>query len=307
MMVDGALKFSAFEKNFSNVSGSIGIAYEASKTVTLKANLARGFRAPNLAELASNGAHEGTSRYEAGNNNLKSEVSFQVDAGAEISSEHVSLNASIFYNNISHFIFYEKVQNATGGDSILADPETGDQLHVFQFSQHDAHLYGAEFNLDIHPHPLDWLHFENTFSYTRGEFTEAIDGSKNIPFIPAAKLVSELRGNFLSKGKSLKNLYVSIGANYTFAQNNPFTGYNTETATGDYFLLNAGLGADIMSKGKTIFEIHFIGTNLANVAYQNHLSRLKYESINNATGRQGVFDMGRNFSVKINLPLTFKI
>jgi iron complex outermembrane recepter protein len=307
MEVDAAPKFNAFERNFSNVSGSLGLAYEASKAITLKFNAARGFRAPNLAELASNGAHEGTNRYELGDNNLKSEVSFQVDGGAEINTEHVSVTANVFYNNISRFIFYEKVQNINGGDSILADPETGDKLSVFRFNQSDAHLYGAEFNIDIHPHPLDWLHFENTFSYTRGQFKNAIDGSKNIPFIPAAKLVSELRGNFLSQGKNFKNFYLSISGDYTLAQHNAFTGYNTETVTGSYYLLNAGAGADITSKGKTIVSVHLSGFNLTNAAYQNHLSRLKYAPVNNVTGRQGVFDMGRNFSIKIDVPLTFKI
>lgn len=307
MIVDAEPKFTAFKRDFSNVSGSIGLAYQASKNITFKFNAARGFRAPNLAELASNGAHEGTNRYEVGDNNLKSEVSSQVDAGAEINTEHISFTANVFYNNIANFIFYEKTQNNNGGDSILIDPESGDELNVFRFTQNDAHLYGAEFNFDIHPHPLDWLHFENTFSYTRGQFKRAIDGSKNIPFIPAAKLISELRGNFLSKAKGFKNLYVSITGDYTFAQDNAFTGYNTETATGSYFLLNAGIGADIASKGKTIMSVHLSGFNLANEAYQNHLSRLKYAPVNNATGRQGVFDMGRNFSIKVEVPLTFKI
>jgi iron complex outermembrane receptor protein len=40
-------------------------------------------------------------------------------------------------------------------------------------------------------------------------------------------------------------------------------------------------------------------------AYQNHLSRLKYAAVNNATGRAGVYNMGRNFSVKVNVPLSF--
>ena len=43
------------------------------------------------------------------------------------------------------------------------------------------------------------------------------------------------------------------------------------------------------------------------VAYQNHLSRLKYAAVNNVTGRQGVFNMGRNFSVKVNVPLEWKL
>ena len=307
MIVEDELKFSAFERNFSNISGSIGLAYQASKAVALKFNVARGFRAPNLAELASNGAHEGTNRYEVGDNNLKSEVSLQVDAGAEINTEHISLSTSVFYNNISKFIFYQKVQNVNGGDSILLDHESGNELSVYRFNQHNAYLYGAEFNIDIHPHPLDWLHFENTFSYTRGQFADAVDGSKNIPFIPAGRLISELRGNFLPKGKSVKNLYISLTGDYTFAQKNPFTGFNTETETPSYYLVNTGVGADIASKGKTIFSIHVSGFNLGNIAYQNHLSRLKYMAVNNLTGRQGVFDMGRNFSIKIDVPLSFKI
>jgi iron complex outermembrane receptor protein len=45
--------------------------------------------------------------------------------------------------------------------------------------------------------------------------------------------------------------------------------------------------------------------NLGDVAYQSHLSRLKYTDVNLATGRTGVFAMGRNFSVKVNIPLSW--
>ncbi|MEP7317784.1 MAG: TonB-dependent receptor, partial [Panacibacter sp.] len=307
MIVDGEAKFNQFSHNFSNVSGSVGLAYQAAPKTTLKMNIARGFRAPNFAELASNGAHEGTNRYEVGDNNLRSEVSMQADAGIEIASEHVSLSASVFYNNLSHFIFYEKAVNSEGQDSMITDPESGNDLNVYRFDQHNAHLYGAEFHIDIHPHPLDWLHFENTFSYTRGQFNTALAGTRNLPFIPAARLVSELRGNFLSKGKSLKNLYISISDDYTFKQNHPFAGYNTETATGSYVVLNAAIGTDIVSKGKQICSIHLSALNLGDAAYQNHLSRLKYTSVNNVTGRQGVYETGRNFSIKVNVPLSFKI
>ncbi len=307
MAVDGVTKFNSFAKNFSNVSGSIGLAYQATSEIALKMNIARGFRAPNFAELASNGAHEGTNRYELGTNNLKSEVSTQADAGIEIATEHISFTGNIFYNNISNFIFYEKVLNTTGSDSLLTVASTGNQFYVFRFDHKNAHLYGAEFHIDVHPHPLDWLHFENTFSYTRGKFNNEVDGTKNIPLIPAAKLITELKGNFLSKGKSLKNLYCSLNGDYTLKQDNPFTGYNTETSTCSYFLVNAGIGAEIISKGKSICSIHLSALNIGDVAYQNHLSRLKYTAVNNVTGRQGVYETGRNFSIKVNVPLSFKI
>lgn len=307
MIVDGQTKFQQFTKNFSNLSGSVGVAYQAANNVTLKLNLAHGFRAPNFAELASNGAHEGTNRYEIGNNNLKSEVSTQADAGLEFSNEHVSITASIYYNHINDFIFYERVANSSGGDSIVYDPETEQPLQVFRFDQHNANLYGAEAHIDIHPHPLDWLHVENTFSYTRGRFTTDISGSNNLPFIPAARLISEVKGNFAPKGKSIRNIYLSFGTDYTFKQTNAFTAYNTETATSSYLLLNAGLGADISNKGKTICSIHLAANNISNIAYQNHLSRLKYTDVNNVTGRTGVYDMGRNFSLKLDVPISVKI
>src|SRR5699024_1497987 len=74
-------KFSQIKKSFAGFSGSIGFSYKASENSTLKLNLSRGFRAPNIAELASNGIHEGTFRYEIGNPDLKSESSNQIDVG----------------------------------------------------------------------------------------------------------------------------------------------------------------------------------------------------------------------------------
>ena len=62
-------KGKAFNTKFSNYSGSVGIAYPISKSFNLKLNIARAFRAPSIPELASNGAHEGTIRYEYGNQN----------------------------------------------------------------------------------------------------------------------------------------------------------------------------------------------------------------------------------------------
>lgn len=306
LLMDGSdVKFEAFKKSFSNISASAGLSYEASSNVVLKFNLARGFRAPSIPELASNGAHEGSNRYEYGEQDLKSEKSFQVDAGVDINSEHISFAASIFYNAINDFIYYRKLSAVSGGDSIITDGS--ESFFAFRFNQNNASLYGAEFSLDIHPHPLDWLHFENTFSYVRGKLNEEQDGSNNLPFIPAARLINELRADFLRKGKSVRNLYVNVELDNTFAQNNPFTGFNTETKTKGYSLLNIGLGGDITAKGKTLFGLYIVANNIADVAYQNHLSRLKYAPENLVSGRTGVFNMGRNFSVKLNVPIGWSV
>lgn len=298
----GDLKFAAFDKSFSNVSGSVGFSYKPNEYVTVRANIARGFRAPNLAELASNGAHEGTNRFEYGYQNLKTERSMQADAGIDLHGEHISLRTSLFYNFINNFIYYRKLNAVAGGDSIIIDGN--DQYFAFRFDQVNAKLYGFEFNLDIHPHPLDWLHLENTFSYVKGRLSEKQDGSDNIPFIPAPRMINEVKAEFFRNGKQLKDLYVKLELDNTFKQNNPFTGYDTETVTPGYTLLNAGVGGDIYSRGRVVANIYLSANNITDKSYQNHLSRLKYTAINNTTGRQGVFNMGRNFSLKINVPFS---
>lgn len=291
------------QKKFGDIAGSFGMTYEASKSWVFKFNVARGYRAPNMAELGSNGAHEGTNRYEYGNTQLTSEKSLQFDLGTEWSNEHISFNGNIFYNHITNFIFSQKLNSVFSGDSIIN--KQGESLFAFEYRQQNASLMGAEFNIDIHPHPIDGLHIENTFSYVRGRFETAIDGSKNLPNIPPLRWISELRYEFKNTKTTLQNTYMSLQLDNVFAQNNPFTGYNTETATAGYHLLNVGFGTQYTRKGKQLFNISFTAQNITDVAYQNHLSRLKYTSENLATGRMGVFNMGRNFSLKLNIPLQF--
>ncbi len=64
-----------------------------------------------------------------------------------------------------------------------------------------------EASLDIHPPPPDWLRIETTFSFTKGKLKEAIESSEYLPFIPAPKLISELRRNFTKLSKGIVNFY----------------------------------------------------------------------------------------------------
>lgn len=302
-------KFVAFRRNFTNWSGSIGVSYEPSENVTLKANMARGFRAPTLAELSSNGSHEGTNRYEYGVKDLRSETSLQLDAGIELGFEHFNLGVSAFRNSINDFIFYRKLLTTAGADSlVLVD---GEELTAFTFQQQNAVLSGLELQLDIHPHPIHWLHLENTFSWVHGQFDRLIDpmqpGSDRLPLIPAPRWNAELRGDFKKGLGAFRNLYVRVEAEKNFSQTRFFSGFNTETMTPAYLLLDAGIGASWVDRNKqTKATLHFSVTNLGNVAWQSHLSRLKYTMENPVTGRPGVFNQGRNFTLKLQVPILLK-
>ena len=97
--------FTAFNNNFSNVSGSVGIAYELTKNLVFKGNAGSGFRAPNIAELGANGRHEGTFRYEIGNSALKQETSLQFDASLEYTGEIINIGLNAYNNRIYNYIY----------------------------------------------------------------------------------------------------------------------------------------------------------------------------------------------------------
>ena len=297
MLEDSDVKFSKFNKNYNGISGSLGLSYQMNPQSTLKVNLSRGFRAPNIAELASNGVHEGTFKYEIGDINLKSEISHQIDVAYFLNSDHITFEFTPFINFISNYIYTEKLQDANGNDVII-DPSN--PVPAFKFTQGNAQLFGGEIFVDIHPHPFDWLHLENSFSYVRATQNNRADNEKFLPFIPAPKYRGEIKTQFKEVNNTFSEFYAKFSVDHYFKQNNIFSAFDTETSTPAYTLLSVGVGTNIKAFGKKdFFNLFISGENLANVAYQNHLSRLKYAPENLATGRVGVFNMGRNISTKL--------
>ena len=291
------LKFTDINNMYYGFSGSLGISYQLTKSSTFKFNISRGFRAPNIAEISSNGKHEGTLRFEYGSTTLKSEVSHQLDIAYFLNKDHITFEFTPFVNLISNYVYSEKLTSVGGGDSIV---DALDPVPAYQFTQGNATLLGGEIYLDFHPHPLDWLHVENSFSFVQATQNNQPDSTKYLPFIPAPKYRGELKAQFNKVGKNLTNVYLKVAVDYYFKQENYFKAYHTETRTPSYGLLSAGAGATIKAFKKSDFmKIYLSADNLTNVAYQSHLSRLKYAPQNPLTGRNGVYNMGRNISLKV--------
>ena len=301
--------FSNYKHTFSGLSGSLGATYNFTENFLIKANIARGYRAPNIAEISANGVHPGTNFYQLGNPNFKPELSLQEDVGFLFSSSHVSGGVEIFNNNISNYIYNEKVLNSARGDSVIV---AGNQ--TFQFQAANAQLYGGEASIDIHPHPLDWLHFENAISviYAINKGVPGIpvsDSAKFLPFIPPMHTLSELRANIKKKFTHFSSIYFKVAMQWYAMQDRAYLAFNTETATSGYTLFDAGVGADVTNKkGKTIFSLHILASNVTDVTYQSHLSRLKYfeQYSESSNGHLGIYNMGRNISFKVILPIEFK-
>ena len=282
---DDVLRFTDFTRNFQGLTGSVGAIYNVTPKLNMRLNLSKGFRAPNLSELGSNGEHEGTFRYEIGNQQLSPEHSWQLDFGIDYSSEMISTQLSLFANHIENYIFLEK----------LTSDATDNR---FQYRQGTARLLGFEAVVDVHP--VEPLHFENSFSYVNARQLNQPEESRWLPFTPAPRWNSNLRYDIIRDGRTLTDTFVSLGLECYLRQNHAHTAYGTETPTPSYTLLNLTAGTDLRWHHRTIASIYLSATNLTNRAYQSHLSRLKY-----ADG-PGICNMGRSFRIKILIPVTFK-
>ncbi len=277
---EGTQVFTGFNNDFSNLSGSLGFAFEVAKDLVLKGNAGSGFRAPNIAELGANGKHEGTFRYEIGNANLKQETSLQFDLGLEYTAESITFGLNAYANRIFNYIYPGNFNEET----IPYEDEEGSSelLPVYRYVQTKADLFGGEAAVDFHP--IKSLHFENSFSYTRG-LNRATDAP--LPFIPAATLNNEIR--FEPSIKGLADTYVRVGVTNTFKQAR-FDSFETQTS--GYTLLDAGIGTSISTK-RGLFNVWITGQNLLNKVYYNHLSRYK---------SAGIYNPGRNITFGMSVP-----
>jgi len=298
--------FSKYSHTFSGGSGSLGATYNFSDKVALKANIARGFRAPNIAEISSNGVHPGTNFYQIGNPSFKPESNWQEDIGLLFVAKSLDIQFNLFNNFINNFIYDQKLLSVNGQDSVTVYgvPQT------FKFVASRAQLYGGELSIDIHP--VKQLHFENSlsavYSLNRGvsESKAVSDSEKYLPFTPPLHGVSELRLDWKTRG--IKQAFVKLQLEFYATQNRVYTAFGTETPTPGYALLNAGVGGGVANKkGKIIFNMYIMGNNLLNNNYWDHLSRLKYFYAFPGDPREhGIYNMGSNISFKIAFPLDIK-
>jgi iron complex outermembrane receptor protein len=263
----------AINRNYNSFNAALGAKMDFLKNISGRLNLASGFRAPNLAELTSNGVHEGTNRYEIGNSDLTNEQNFQTDLSLEFRNDHFEISANGFYNAINNYIFISPTNSSIHG------------YPVFDYLQNDAHLYGGEIGVHIHPHPLDWLHINSSFETVTGELN---DGGY-LPLIPANSLKNTLQIDF-KDGRQVTGINTFVSFENTFAQNKTSA---FETSSTGYNLLSIGGGCTFMINNYSLV-LGINATNLANVAYVSHLSRLKSEGIEN---------IGRNINASVKVKI----
>jgi iron complex outermembrane receptor protein len=300
------LQFPAFKQIYHGISGSLGFTYNINERMMVKANIARGYRAPNITEIGSNGLDPGAHIVYLGNRSFKPEFSLQQDVGFIAYLKDFDVMAELFNNQLTNYIYQSRLDNENGNPVIIVPGNT-----TYQYQQSKARLYGAEVGFNLHPRGIKWLEFNNSLAYVTGInqnkalIAQSNGAAKYLPFIPPLHVRSEAKLKLQGTYGIFTKVYFRAEADSYATQNRFYALNDTETRTPDYTLINAGLGSTLKQKsGKTLCEVFIQADNLFNVAYQSNLNRLKYFEYYSSSpnGRSGIYNIGRNVSFKVIVP-----
>lgn len=261
------------ERNFDGVTASGGATFRPSSEWRLRLNVAQGFRAPDLAELFSNGPHPGTSRFERGDASFVREQNIQTDFGIRYTKPDFSISGEVFYNHVDNYIFFAPTE------------ETVEDLTVWVFEQADARLYGGEIELDIHPRSVKWIGGSTSYSMVIGQRRSDMS---YLPYIPAFRWNQSIDFRLKEIG-AFQKPYISILGSFILDQNRAAP---LEEATPGYYLLGMNVGSNL-KVGKNTIDVFVSGTNLLNKTYMDHLSLFR---------PFGIHQLGRNVALNVRVP-----
>ena len=119
-------------QSFTNLSVSAGLFWKPNDQLFYALSLARNGRAPSEVELFADGPHGGTSTYEIGNPNFKSETVTSIEATVRYTTDRAHLEGHLYRAHYNGFI----EENPTG--------QVQNDLPVFRFTQTGADFHGFE-------------------------------------------------------------------------------------------------------------------------------------------------------------------
>ncbi len=160
----------ALRRNFWNASGALGASWQLEEHNAIKVSLGRSFRLPSVHELAANGVHHGSFRYERGDVQLDSETGYQADLEYTLTFGKWHFGVNPFAAYYTNYIYLEP----TSRWSPLPDAGL-----IYQFTQARVLSYGGE--VEVHGHLLQSLSFSGNASWV---ILDNLTDGYPLPFTP---------------------------------------------------------------------------------------------------------------------------
>lgn len=270
------------ERDFGNLSASIGASRVIGHHVIVRANAGTAWRPPSINELYSDGLHHGAAAIEVGDPLMKKETVYNVQAGMQYKSRFAKLDLSVFWNRFDDYINLQP--------QLPAQLTIVGAFPVFHYEQSDVRIAGLNGVLEI---PVQkWL------TYTiQGNLLIADDLETKQPVygIPSNRLINRLRTGTTFK-KTAWSWFAEAEGITVFEQKRvPENADYAEPPKG-YFLLNASVGLSKKISATQSLQLVLEGSNLLNTSYRDYMNRFRY--FTDAPGR--------NWTVKMIVPFSIK-
>lgn len=222
------------------VSVAAGGVWDFAEHLDVGVNLSRTQRHPDAAELYSNGAHLATGLFEigllgAGGLDVDREVATNLDLSVHHHSDVISWKVSVFFNDISDYIFRSHTMTIVDG------------LPLTPYVQQDAEFYGYEAEVEF---PLGSADNKNWnlrlfTDYVRGE-----SAGNDLPRIQPRRFGAELYFTALRWSAGLDAVY--------HARQDEVSSFQT----GSFTMLNADVTVHFREDDTFNWQIFLKGSNL---------------------------------------------
>jgi hemoglobin/transferrin/lactoferrin receptor protein len=138
--VSPPVPYESKSQRLGSLNGGLGLVYKLSSRVNLVANVASGYRAPNVVERYFSGQASGR-EFVIPNYDLEPEKSFNLDLGGKFNFEKFYASITIFQNNFRDYIELEST-----GDTVRLGPESFPEWHYTNITE--LRISGVEGVLD---------------------------------------------------------------------------------------------------------------------------------------------------------------
>jgi iron complex outermembrane receptor protein len=200
---------SSIDRQFTGVSGSLGLHRDLGATGALVVNLTGATRAPALEELYNFGPHIGNLSFERGNVNLAVERTLGVDMSLRSRAERINGEINVFTYGISNFVFLDVTD------------EIEDGLRVADYTQADSRFTGAE--ASGHVELTGWMTLDASIAAVRARLTATGEPLPRIPPVRGRFELSFSAGPFTINPEAV----FSARQSNVFRHESPTAGWGT--------------------------------------------------------------------------------
>jgi iron complex outermembrane receptor protein len=266
---------------FQGISYSAGVSKLFGHHWIAKINAGSSWRPPSINEMYADGLHHGAASIEVGDQALHEEIVYNIQAGVQYKSRLATLDVSGYYNYFNGFVYLNPV--------LPPQLTIVGAFPVFQYKQTNATFFGTNVKMNV---PIRYgisLNLQTALlKVTDVKTREGMFG------IPANRWSASLNGKWKlgkTNWKCLAEFEFQQVAKQTHVPDN--SDFVDPPAV--YSLMHAQLGFTypmMQSELQLILGV----TNLTNVAYRDYLNRFRYFTN----------EMGRNWSLKVSIPINSK-